>query len=91
MAAPSRIRIPISAPRPVPTISAVGVANPKAQGQEITNTAIAAIIANSVGDRNGSTQGRCPAKTFNTAAIGSGKIIQTIKVMDANTSILGTK
>jgi len=34
----SFIKIPISAPFPTPTIIAVGVANPKAQGQAITNT-----------------------------------------------------
>src|SRR5699024_1337790 len=34
------IRIPFSAPFPVPTIMAVGVANPNAHGQEMTSTAI---------------------------------------------------
>ena len=34
----SRIRILFSAPLPIPTIIAVGVANPNAQGQAITNT-----------------------------------------------------
>ena len=34
------IRIPYSAPLPVPTIIATGVASPSAQGQEITSTAM---------------------------------------------------
>ena len=38
---PPFIRIPFRAARLIPTITAVGVANPIAQGQEITNTAIA--------------------------------------------------
>ena len=33
--------MPFSAPIPVPTMIAVGVANPKAQGQATTKTAIA--------------------------------------------------
>jgi len=37
--------MPFFDPRPVPTIIAVGVASPKAQGQAITNTATALIIA----------------------------------------------
>ncbi len=36
---PPLIKIPNSAPFPVPTMMAVGVASPKAQGQAITNTA----------------------------------------------------
>ena len=36
----SLIKIPFSAPFPIPTIIAVGVANPKAHGQAITSTAI---------------------------------------------------
>ena len=35
------IKIPLAAPRPVPTIIAVGVARPRAQGQEITSTEMA--------------------------------------------------
>ena len=37
----SLIKTPNLAARPVPTIIAVGVANPKAQGQAITTTATA--------------------------------------------------
>ena len=39
-ASPLFINIPFSAPFPVPTIIAVGVANPNAQGHAITNTEI---------------------------------------------------
>ena len=45
MASPLLIKIPFSAPIPEPTINAVGVARPKAQGQEITKTAVVASIA----------------------------------------------
>ena len=37
---PDLIRTPFSAPFPVPTIIAVGVANPSAQGQAMTSTAM---------------------------------------------------
>ena len=39
------IRIPSCAPFPVPTIIAVGVANPKAHGHEMTKTAMAHVKA----------------------------------------------
>ena len=41
------IKIPFAAPRPVPTMIAVGVASPRAHGQEITSTEIATESANS--------------------------------------------
>ena len=44
-ASPLLIRIPFSAPLPVPTIIAVGVAKPKAHGQAITNTDIKIVSA----------------------------------------------
>ena len=44
-AAPSRIRIPCSAPLPVPTMIAVGVARPMAHGQAMMSTAIALVSA----------------------------------------------
>lgn len=40
-------QIPFAAPRPVPTMIAVGVASPRAHGQEITSTEIATESANS--------------------------------------------
>ena len=39
------IKMPSCAPRPVPTINAVGVANPSAHGQAMINTATAAVNA----------------------------------------------
>ena len=42
---PSLIRIPFSAPLPIPTISAVGVAKPIAHGQAIMSTATKLISA----------------------------------------------
>ena len=38
---PPLMRIPFCAPTPVPTIMAVGVARPSAQGHEMSSTAIA--------------------------------------------------
>ena len=46
-ASPDLIRIPCLAPTPVPTIIATGVASPRAQGQDITSTAMADEMANS--------------------------------------------
>ncbi len=42
-ASPLRISTPISAPFPTPTIIEIGVANPNAHGQAITNTATVVI------------------------------------------------
>ena len=41
------IRMPLAAPRPVPTMMAVGVARPSAHGQETTSTDTAMVMANS--------------------------------------------
>ena len=38
--------MPFAAPKPVPTITAVGVASPKAQGQAITSTSVKTLRAN---------------------------------------------
>jgi len=43
------IRIPSSAPFPIPTVNAVGVARPKAQGQATTRTAMSVVKAKSNG------------------------------------------
>jgi hypothetical protein len=40
------MRMPFCAPTPVPTITAVGVARPKAHGHEITITEMEKVIAN---------------------------------------------
>ena len=42
---PPLINIPLRAPIPVPTITAVGVAKPRAQGQAINRTARACVKA----------------------------------------------
>ena len=47
-ASPPFIKIPFSAPFPVPTIIAVGVANPNAQGQAITSTDINIVSTNTI-------------------------------------------
>ena len=44
-ASPERMRMPFSAPLPVPTTMAVGVAKPMAHGQAITNTATVLMMA----------------------------------------------
>ncbi len=46
---PPLMRMPCSAPLPVPTIMAVGVANPRAQGQATTRTVTAATRATTQG------------------------------------------
>src|SRR3972149_205678 len=51
------MRMPCSAPRPEPTINAVGVARPRAHGHAITRTAIPAKIARDRIFRDGFTQG----------------------------------
>ena len=48
-ASPLRIRTPSWAPRPVPTMIAVGVASPSAHGQAMTKTATAALIPSEAG------------------------------------------
>ena len=47
MASADLMRMPFSAPLPVPSMIAVGVASPRAQGQEMTRTLTAAVKANS--------------------------------------------
>ena len=58
MASPRLIRMPFSAPIPLPTMSTVGVANPRAQGQAITSVATIANIASETTPSVGSTHGR---------------------------------
>ena len=58
IASPFLIKIPRSAPLPLPTIKAVGVPKPNAQGQEMTSTAVAVIKANVSGFASGLTHGR---------------------------------
>ena len=42
-------RMPFMAPRPVPTITAMGVASPNASGQAMTKTVIVSVTANNSG------------------------------------------
>ena len=72
---PFLIKIPILAPRPVPTIKAVGVAKPKAQGQAITTTETAKIKALAI---------VAPKKTYQT------KNVKIDKIKTAGTKISDT-
>ena len=45
---PPFMRIPLRAPTPVPTITAVGVARPRAQGQAITSTEMVCMNASPI-------------------------------------------
>jgi hypothetical protein len=69
-AAPSRTRIPASAPFPVPTMIAVGVARPMAHGQAMISTAIAADRAN--GSRGSGPTSIQPAKASRARATTTG-------------------
>jgi len=60
MAAPLRINTPCCAPRPLPTIKAVGVARPRAHGHATTSTEIVAASARVKFEACGSTQGSVP-------------------------------
>ncbi len=42
-------RMPFAAPRPVPTMTAIGVARPSASGHAMTNTVIVSVSANTAG------------------------------------------
>jgi hypothetical protein len=55
------IRMPSWAPRPVPTMSAVGVASPSAQGQAMIRTATAAVNAASVSPVRANQATRVPS------------------------------
>ena len=65
----SLIKIPCSAPRPVPTIMAVGVANPMAQGQAIIKTAILFSMANK--------KALCCPKTYQPTNVAMANMITT--------------
>ena len=62
---PPLIRTPCSAPLPVPTIIAVGVANPRAHGHAITITDVNAIRAN---------ESPAPKKKYQTMNVNAAKI-----------------
>ena len=90
IASPERIRMPFSAPLPLPTINAVGVAKPRAQGQAMTSTDTIDTIANVSTPRSGFTQGRkVPALT--SVFIKTGKTTQARTVNAAMAITIGTK
>ncbi len=91
MASPERISTPRSAPRPEPTMIAVGVAKPRAHGQAMTSTAIADSVANSSGVSVGSTQGRNVAPQSRIGRRSSANSSQTRKLATAITMTPGTK
>ena len=62
---PPFINIPHFAPTPVPTITAVGVANPKAHGHEMTKHEIANMILNVIESSFNSSIYHCVGTTFN--------------------------
>ena len=91
IAAPLRIRIPFSAPLPLPTINAVGVANPNAHGQAITNTATAEKIAIVEFVTSKFTQGKKSTNRAVPLRIISGNTLQAKKVKIAKAKTVGTK
>ncbi len=58
MASPWRISTPFSAPMPLPTIRAVGVASPRAHGHAMTKVATSAKIARVTTPKFGLTHGK---------------------------------
>src|SRR5690625_287031 len=90
IASPLRKRTPFSAPRPVPIISADGVAIPRAQGQAITSTASVAKKACVQRFIPGSTHGRNPSAHWTIGEKRSGKAAQTTNTTRARISTTGT-
>ena len=90
MASPERIRIPCSAPMPLPTIRAVGVARPRAQGQAMTSTATVDTMASVATPRSGFTHGR-KVPPMTREAIAFGRTSQAVRVSRAMAMTTGTK
>jgi len=76
-ASPPLMRMPSSAPFPVPTMMAVGVANPRAQGQAITRTVMKMVSENANLGSSG-------------ARAGTPKTYQRAKAVRAITITVGT-
>ncbi len=91
IASPLRMRTPFSAPMPLPTIRAVGVASPSAQGHAITSTAIMAARASVTAPSVGSTHGSTRLAARRTARNGPGMTSHMVSVKPAMTSTVGTK
>lgn len=82
--------MPRSAPMALPTMRAVGVARPSAQGQAMTRTATVEMMARVTVPRFGFTQGRnAPAAT--RLRIRPGKASHASRVRSAIPSTTGTK
>ncbi len=76
---------------PLPTMRAVGVARPRAQGQAMTSTATVAPIARATGPSPGLTQGSTEAAAITTRPSTVGKASHASSVRAATTSTAGTK
>lgn len=81
---PPLIKIPNEAAIPVPTITAVGVAKPRAHGQAITRVEIPKLKANTNLDL-------LPMNSFSLPRSEYANANQKIHVKIANTTIVGTK
>ena len=83
--------MPCSAPRPEPTIRAVGVARPRAHGQAMTSTAIPAKMARDKIFWDGFTQGTKEDERCIMDMKREGNVSQRITVARAITRTEGTK
>ena len=81
-ASPLLIKTPFSAPLPVPTIIAVGVAKPSAQGQAITNTEIV-IVKAKIHDSCPKKNQAKPERTAKPMTFGT----KTPEILSANCAI----
>ena len=81
-AAPLLIKTPFSAPLPVPTMIAVGVAKPSAHGQAITSTEIV-IVRAKIHDSWPKKYHNKPESTAKTMTIGT----KTPEILSANLAI----
>ncbi len=75
--------MPFSAPFPVPTIIATGVARPKAQGQLITSTLIAQLNANSKLSPHSSQKIQVARAINITAGTNTPAILSAIRAIGA--------
>ena len=77
------IRIPSCAPRPVPTISAVGVASPSAQGHAMMSTATEAVKASVGSPVSASQPTRVASESASTIGTKTAEIRSTSRWMGA--------
>jgi len=76
---------------PLPTINAVGVASPSAQGQAMTSTETVLISASVKRPNPGSTQGKKRLTHTVMGRSAPGKRNQAKKVSSATPTMIGTK